>query len=390
MRARRLGSCVVVCVLWVLHAGSACAQESDTPALADDALVRAVRASEGSVARVRCGDARVGTAFAVGAGDRLVTTWRVADCPRRLSVEGRDGARVTARVAASDEDHDLALLVADGLALTPLAVQETPTAIGQRVVVIGQSGGARDLVAYGGEVGQATDEVVRTDAAYPGSLGGPALDSEGRVVGVVASGLDAIAHVVPARWVLSLADEAPLEGEVRAPVRFHFGVGLGTLVLDGHALFAAEAHVSADLWDELSLRIALQVAGGTTTDWAPQPTERSESLVSASAAIGYRFHVQLDDAIALTITPEIGAWVGLRTTSETQARLGFADPSCNPSSAACALTTSADMTTAEQWLARPTLGLRMALDLIELGYQVQLDVEHPEASGHLVTFGFTL
>lgn len=383
-----LASCVVAGLLVLtLHAQRARAQDAG-----DDAVPRAVAASRSAVAVVRCGDARIGTAFALGEGDRLVTTWRAADCPRSVSVEGPDGHRVPARVIAADTDHDLALVVAAGLGLEVLTVRDDALDIvGARVVAIGYTGDAVGLVAHGGAVAQVTPDGLRTDAAHPGLPGGPVLDDVGHVVGVVASAHEgAVTWVVPARWIEPLAD-ATIDGEVRSPVRLHGGVGVGVLVLDERALFLAEAHLSVDLWDELSLRAALQVAGGSTDAWEPQPLQRSESLYGGSVTLGYRFRIQVDDALALTITPELGAWVGLHTTRETTAQLGFADPGCDPSTGTCALTTRTETTTREQWLARPTAGVRVGLgDLLELGYQLQLDVERPEASGHLITLGVRL
>ena len=384
MHPGTLASCVLatLLVLW-LPAHRAHAQDAGA-----DAVPRAVAASRGAVAVVRCGDGRIGTAFALGE-ERLVTTWRAADCPRSVSVEGPDGRRVPARVIAADADHDLALVVAVGLGLGALALRDDDIEIGGRVVAIGFTGGAVGLVAHRGAVAQVAPDALRTDAAHPGLPGGPVLDDRGHVVGVVASAHEgAVTWVVPARWIEPLADAA-----VETHGRAHLAVDrrVGVLVLDERALFLAEAHLSVDLWDELSLRAALQVAGGSSTDWAPQPLERTESLYGGAVTLGYRFRIQVDDALALTITPELGAWVGLHTTSETTAHLGFADPGCDPSIGTCAITTRTETITREQWLARPTAGVRVGFgDVLELGYQLQLDVERPEASGHLVTLGVRL
>ena len=385
LRGYLASSLVAGLLVLTLHAPRARAQVAG-----DEAVPRAVAATRGAVAVLRCGDARIGTAFAMGE-DRLVTTWRAADCPRSVSVEGPDGHRVAARVIAADADHDLALVVAVGLGLDPLTLRDDALEIGERVVAIGFTGGAVGLVAHGGAVARVTPDGLRTDAAHPGIAGGPVLDAAGHVVGVVASMQDdGITRVAPVRWLESLTEGAAHD-DVRSPVRLHGGVGVGVLVLDERALFLAEAHLSVDLWDELSLRAALQAAGGSTDAWEPQPLQRSESLYGGSVTLGYRFRIQVDDALALTITPELGAWVGLHTTSETTAHLGFADPGCDPSIGTCAITTRTETITREQWLARPTLTPAVGLgDLLELGYQLQLDVERPEASGHLVTLGVRL
>ena len=80
--------------------------------------------------------------------------------------------------------------------------------------------------------------------------------------------------------------------------------------------------------------------------------------------------------------------VGYEERRTSTYALGFADPSCDPASQACAITTVESIDESTRWLVRPTVGLRFGVaDVLHIGYQLQLDVENPEASGHLVTFG---
>lgn len=375
----------LVLLVVTLDVRSACAQS------VDGAVAQASTVSRDTLVVVRCGDARVGTAFAWSEAE-LATAWSVADCPRALSVEAQDGRRASARVVASDPEHDIALLATeDDLGLPVLHARRDEVALGERVVLVGTRGGERGLTVTSGAIASASADALLADAAPPGTRGGPALDVEGAVVGVVAWNDGSTTQLVPVPWLVALEDEISSGGDVRAPVRFHFGIDAGVLVLDAHALFAAETFLTADLWDALTLRIALLSAGGRTNEWAPQPLERGDALLAGGATLGYRFRLQLDDAFALTVTPEVGVWVGARSITDTTASVGFADPSCNPSMGTCAITTRTDTSSIERTLVRPTLGVRFGLgDAIELGYQLQLDVEHPEASGHLATFGFRL
>lgn len=138
-----------------------------------------------------CGEIWTGTAFAIDE-HHLVTNHHVVANNTVPSLVSRDGERVTATVIGWSERPDVAVLRVD----EPQArwLEWAPTdelRVGQAIVALGYPVPATDFTVTPGNIlsfQSRTDvtEAVRTNAAIDrGNSGGPALDSQGRVVGVV-------------------------------------------------------------------------------------------------------------------------------------------------------------------------------------------------------------
>ena len=138
---------------------------------------------------------RTGSAF-LAAPDALVTAYHVISGARVVSVTLPDGSTLrTGRAWRLDPDRDLAVLRVDadrvrraGLRPLPIAPASADPAL---VVTAGWSGGEQRRTAARRYPDLALDDaVVRISAnpVRPGDSGGPLLDAEGRVVGVVTSG----------------------------------------------------------------------------------------------------------------------------------------------------------------------------------------------------------
>ena len=180
-----------------------------------------------------------GSAFAVGAGDRLVTNRHLVEDdqgrrPRRIAAIFSD-SRVwrPARVVRVDERDDLALLALDAapaLAAGPLVPAPATAPVGAPVAILGyplgldtpMEGSGTRITAKAtlgvGVVSKSMDDVLQIDAfAGEGSSGSPVLDAEGRVVGVVYGGAresaGRIVYAVPgarlARFVADVRADAP-------------------------------------------------------------------------------------------------------------------------------------------------------------------------------------
>ncbi|GAB3180277.1 MarP family serine protease [Nesterenkonia halophila] len=156
----------------------------------------------GSVARVvgvaeQCGQSQSGSGFVVSP-TRVVTNAHVVAGVGSPSVELPDGQVVTGRVVHFDPRQDLAVLAVDELQAEPLEFDD-PMEVGESGYIMGypaggpfQSGSAvvqaRDVSAIEGIYGGPSSslEVYQLNAEVrQGNSGGPLLDADGDVVGVV-------------------------------------------------------------------------------------------------------------------------------------------------------------------------------------------------------------
>ncbi len=162
--------------------------------------------------------AGTGSGVVVGADGLILTNAHVVEAGGSLSVTLADGTEVPATVVATDPAHDLAVVRADVTGLTAAVLDETGALIvGQAVVAIGSplgtftdtvtlgivSGLDRSIDVADGATRGVThlDGMIQTDAAInAGNSGGPLLDLQGRVVGIVtanASGAQGVGFAVP-------------------------------------------------------------------------------------------------------------------------------------------------------------------------------------------------
>ena len=141
-----------------------------------------------------------GTGFVVA--DKRVLTNRhvVAECARIVARDA-GGARVAAKLLVADRDRDLALLSTDSPAGPPLPFRDAPPVRrGESVIAYGfplsgllSSGPTLttgNINALAGLRDNPTNFQISA-AVQPGSSGGPLFDSQGHVIGVIVSKLNA-------------------------------------------------------------------------------------------------------------------------------------------------------------------------------------------------------
>lgn len=189
----------------------------DSPALA--AASRSVVRITGTA--FECGANLSGSGFVV-ADDRIVTNAHVVAGVDEPIVEAPGLPAVSGRVVAFDAEHDLAVIAVEGLDAAPLPLDEP--ALGDEVAVAGYPfGGPLELrpgrVAASGpltlqEGGRtSTREVLTLSADVDhGNSGGPVLDADGEVAGVVFARSESIATVgfaIPISTLAPLAESAP-------------------------------------------------------------------------------------------------------------------------------------------------------------------------------------
>jgi len=102
-----------------------------------------------------------------------------------------EGKRVWhGRIIKTDEGNDLALIRVPHRIAPPLWQRPvyTPPLVGDELLLAGSPLGYEGSITSG-VVGRVAFDEIQTDAAaYPGISGGPAVDAEGQVVGVISSG----------------------------------------------------------------------------------------------------------------------------------------------------------------------------------------------------------
>ena len=183
---------------------SALASQTPAPARGEGAyaLIRpslVLIESEGSDPDVRTDDGQ-GTGVVVTDAAEILTALHVVDDAETITVRFADGSRAEATIASADEENDIAVLQPDTVpAVIVPAVLGNPAAlqVGSEAFVVGNPFGLYGSMSNGVVSGlersfrdPETDVVhtglIQLDAAVnPGNSGGPLLDRDGRVVGIV-------------------------------------------------------------------------------------------------------------------------------------------------------------------------------------------------------------
>jgi S1-C subfamily serine protease len=185
-----------------------------------------VRAARGTVF-VRAYSARnrttsTGTGFLADSHGDILTTYGVIAGASGVAVQFADQNIRRATVLAQDADDDVAVLRVQGSApalVRPLTLGDSTTVrVGDPVLAVGDPFGY-DRTLTSGIVsalqqritdpnGLSVANVIQTDAPVsPGSVGGPLLDADGRVIGITGSGAGgAISFAVPIDTAGTLLD----------------------------------------------------------------------------------------------------------------------------------------------------------------------------------------
>ncbi|MEJ1994968.1 MAG: trypsin-like peptidase domain-containing protein [Limibacillus sp.] len=136
-----------------------------------------------------------GTGFVYAEGGVIATAWHVVGVAKAIEVRLNDGRILPARLIAGDAASDIALLRVEA-DLTPLVLRQGYPGLGEPVCALGNAFGL-DLSVTCGVVSATKrsgigfnplEDFIQTDAAVnPGASGGPLLDAEGRVVGLLSA-----------------------------------------------------------------------------------------------------------------------------------------------------------------------------------------------------------
>ncbi len=166
------------------------------PGSIDTPGIRAARDATVKVMGRGCGGIVTGSGFPVAA-DQILTNAHVVAGTHSNSVQTPAGRRLAATVVVFDSDHDVAILRVAGLGLVPLNTAGAER--GTQGAVIGYPGGGPEVVlpavvdggvrAVGRDIYSNTHVIrqiwiVEADI-HPGNSGGPLVDLDGHVIGVV-------------------------------------------------------------------------------------------------------------------------------------------------------------------------------------------------------------
>jgi S1-C subfamily serine protease len=167
--------------------------ELDLPEVAATSVLRRAQEVTVRIRNLGCDQLGLGSGFVLP-GNLVVTNRHVVAEPREVTVNTWDGRSLRADVTGIAVDSDLAILqLADDVELPVAEPRVEPVERGEAVIVVGYPGGGPATISTGEVVslieGELLDEpadVIRVDAEIrQGNSGGPLLDEDGRVIGVV-------------------------------------------------------------------------------------------------------------------------------------------------------------------------------------------------------------
>jgi S1-C subfamily serine protease len=163
----------------------------------------------------------------VYAQDLVLTADHVLEREEDLTIQTHDARTLPAQFVGRDPATDLAVLRVADLKLDAAAAATEAARVGQLVLAVGRSSSEGPMAsagivsAIGGPLrtgrGATLERYIRTDATpYPGFSGGPLIDAQGAVLGIITTGLvSGVALAVPASIAWSIAETLLQQGYIK-------------------------------------------------------------------------------------------------------------------------------------------------------------------------------
>jgi len=367
------------------------------------------RAARPAVVRIAQG-AGIGAGFLFHSDRHVATAYHVIQTGRPIVVRLLDGQELSARVVAFSGEDDLAILELEkglaGVAPLTLATGSAPS-LGAKVTVLGHPyapqaeidsrlAGLLDWSVTTGIVSGVNARYVQTDAPInQGNSGGPLLDEQGRVIGVVVmqiGGADGLGFAVSAPRLAAL--ETTLDPDLDFRGEWVPGLGLGwrTDVGAGAEVTGFVLGMRTVAWDRLAFELRVGSLTNTLIGDDRYPQTRAGRLTTALTA-GWRFLFVLPGNVPLYLVPILGASVDRESEARLEQLLAYAEPGCQPGpSTPCPVTSRVrQVETRDEVAVRPIVGLALELGPMLVGYEVRPgDLSDPGDLIHQIAIGFWL
>jgi S1-C subfamily serine protease len=159
--------------------------------------------------------------------DLVLTADHVLEREEDLTIQTHDKRTLPAQFVGRDLGTDLALLRVANLDLAPAQSSEETVRVGQLVLAVGRTPNDGPMAStgivstIGGPLrtgrGAILERYIRTDATpYPGFSGGPLVDAQGSVVGILTTGLvNGVALAIPMSIAKNIADTLASQGYIK-------------------------------------------------------------------------------------------------------------------------------------------------------------------------------
>ena len=163
----------------------------------------------------------------VYANDLVLTADHVLEREEDITIQTHDQRTLPAQFVGRDLTSDLAVLRIANLNINPATVASAEARVGQLILTVGRSNSEGPMAsvgivsAVGGPLhtgrGGTLERYIRTDATpYPGFSGGPLIDLDGAVIGVLTTGLaNGVALAIPASIAKGIADTLATQGYIK-------------------------------------------------------------------------------------------------------------------------------------------------------------------------------
>jgi len=159
--------------------------------------------------------------------DLVLTADHVLEREDDLTIQTHDKRTLPAQFVGRDLATDLAVLRVANLGLAAATVSEETARVGQLVMAVGRTANDGPMASsgvisiIGGPLrtgrGVNLERYIRTDATpYPGFSGGPLIDMQGAVIGILTTGLvNGIALAIPMDIAKNIADTLVKQGYIK-------------------------------------------------------------------------------------------------------------------------------------------------------------------------------